>query len=446
MGIGERTEGIADAVGAHMLAGDRGEHGADEQELHADGDDDQLGAGTVDGEAVDRADGGAREQRKKERRRRADAARRAEEKGHHRAIMTIAPVERSNWPPMSTTVMPSATMPVMTPCWSTATILLGERKRPETSAAAAITTNSTSHIGVMLRAEAARQGQVRGHAHAGAPTLSASLRPRMIMSITASSLVSAAIAVPTTSPFLRTTTRSARRMTSRTSWLIEENADALLAQLADEGADLGGLVRSERRGRLVHDEQAHAEMDGARDRDRLALAARHLPHGPLDLDEVRVERSERPCRLRRHPLLVEEAEACSELAAEEEVGRRVEIVGERERLVDRLDAVAPRVGGRLQRNALPVDPDLARARWEDAGEDLDEDRLAGAVVADQGDDLAGGNREIDARERPQPAKLLGDPDQLDERNASHCLPHASQGYEPAECESISQLHCFTLIA
>ena len=69
-GSGERGEVLADIVGAHMLAGDRGEHGADQQELHADGRDDRIGAGAIDGETVDDADHGAGDQRKKDRQQR----------------------------------------------------------------------------------------------------------------------------------------------------------------------------------------------------------------------------------------------------------------------------------------------------------------------------------------------------------------------------------------
>ena len=40
-------------------------------------------------------------------------------------------------------------------------------------------------------------------------------------------------------------------------------------------------------------------------------------------------------------VVVELAQRVVELAPEEQVGRRIEVVGERERLVDRLDPVAP---------------------------------------------------------------------------------------------------------
>ena len=82
------------------------------------------------------------------------------------------------------------------------------------------------------------------------------------------------------------------------------------------------------------------------------------------------------------------------LAAEEEVLRGVQVVGERQRLVDRLDVVAPGVAGRADLGLLAVDQDLAGVGMVGAGEHLDQRRLAGAVVAEQADDLAG--EEVDA--------------------------------------------------
>ena len=53
----------------------------------------------------------------------------------------------------------------------------------------------------------------------------------------------------------------------------EEDADALVLELADEVADLGRLGRPEGRRRLVHDQDPGVEVDGPGDGHRLALAA-----------------------------------------------------------------------------------------------------------------------------------------------------------------------------
>ena len=83
-----------------------------------------------------------------------------------------------------------------------------------------------------------------------------------------------------------------------------------------------------------------------------------------------------------------------QLAAEIEVGGGVDIVGERQRLVDRLDAVSLGVARIADVGLLAVDEDVAGIALVGAGQDLDQRRLAGAVVAEQPDHLAG--VEIDA--------------------------------------------------
>ena len=66
----------------------------------------------------------------------------------------------------------------------------------------------------------------------------------------------------------------------------QEDADAVGLELLDQFADLRGFLRPERRRRLVHDQDAGVEVDGARDRHRLALAARQLAHRLLEAAEV----------------------------------------------------------------------------------------------------------------------------------------------------------------
>ena len=120
--------------------------------------------------------------------------------------------------------------------------------------------------------------------------------------------------------------------------------------------------RAERRGRLVHDEDARVEMDRARDRDRLALAARERVHRLLEAAEIGIEPPHHLARLRLHRGIVERSPAGQELAPEIEVGRGVDIVGERERLIDGLDAVVLGVARVVDRGFLAVDEDRARCR------------------------------------------------------------------------------------
>ena len=83
--------------------------------------------------------------------------------------------------------------------------------------------------------------------------------------------------------------------------------------------------------------------------------------------------------------------------------------------MDQADAGAVGVGHVPEIRRGPVDADLARVRPVDPAEHLDEGRLAGPVLAEQGVDLAGAQVEVDPVECPDAAEGLADPAQLQER-------------------------------
>src|SRR5581483_11147967 len=87
-------------------------------------------------------------------------------------------------------------------------------------------------------------------------------------------------------------------------------------------------------------------------------------------------------RLRGHPPPVDEA-VPARLAADEDVLGDGDVRGEGELLVDRDDAEALRRVRIGERHRLPVKDDLAPVRALRAGEDLEEGRLAGAVLAEE---------------------------------------------------------------
>ena len=68
---------------------------------------------------------------------------------------------------------------------------------------------------------------------------------------------------------------------------------------------------------------------------------------------------------------------------------------EAEVLEDHADAGGPGGGRRAELDRLAVDEDLALLRAVDAVEDLHQRALAGAVLAEQGVDLAGVDDEVD---------------------------------------------------
>ena len=121
----------------------------------------------------------------------------------------------------------------------------------------------------------------------------------------------------------------------------EHDAEALLAEALDEVEHLAGLRDAERRGRLVEDDELGVPHDRLGDGDRLPLAAGQagdrLADGADRRDRQVGERLGRPLL---HVDLVEPAEPVELLTAQEHVLDDVQVVGEREVLVDDLDARA----------------------------------------------------------------------------------------------------------
>ena len=111
----------------------------------------------------------------------------------------------------------------------------------------------------------------------------------MIMPRTSSLVTSVTRAVPTTRPVLHDT-NAVRQIEDVVNVVADQkNAKSVGFELTDEIGDLRGLLRTERRSRLVHDQNLRIEQDGARDRHRLALAAGQRFKRIFEAVEVRVE-------------------------------------------------------------------------------------------------------------------------------------------------------------
>ena len=120
----------------------------------------------------------------------------------------------------------------------------------------------------------------------------------------------------------------------------QHHRDAVVAQPADQVQHLGHLAHADRRGRLVHQHDLAVRQARARDRHRLALAARHAAH-EVARPRLGLQLGEQLAGALEHGAVVEHAqraEAAHQLAAEEHVLRRGEVVAQREILVDDLDA------------------------------------------------------------------------------------------------------------
>ena len=119
------------------------------------------------------------------------------------------------------------------------------------------------------------------------------------------------------------------------------------------------------------------------------------------------------CRLAVHLGLVDKSRKKAEqllrrLAAEEDVGGHVLLLGQRQVLVDHLDAELAPLAGIERQDVLAVEFDRAGIGAIDAGDGLHQRRLAGAIVADEADHLARLDRQVDAMQHVDGAKALAD--------------------------------------
>src|SRR5439155_22887508 len=79
------------------------------------------------------------------------------------------------------------------------------------------------------------------------------------------------------------------------------------------------------------------------------------------------------------------------------------------------DAALTALGGRHVGDILAVEPDRALRRRQHAGDEIEQRRLAGAVGADQTDDLAAADRDRDVAVGDEAAEPLPDATSFEER-------------------------------
>ena len=105
---------------------------------------------------------------------------------------------------------------------------------------------------------------------------------------------------------------------------------------------------------------------------------------------------------------VDEAEAVRDLPADEEIAPQRLFLRQRLVLINGLDREVVRHAHRIlaRLDFAVADEDLAGRREEDAGHHLDQGRLAGAVVADQADDLIASYGDMDVAQRVDGAEIL----------------------------------------
>ena len=195
---------------------------------------------------------------------------------------------------------------------------------------------------------------------------------------------SAVSPVTTSSPSRRMVMRSAMRQRLLQRMADEDDRDAACLQPADQREEVALLLRRQRRGRLVEDDDLGLVVDGAGDLD-------HLPLGGAEAS--RPWPSDRPEIQRLQELLRGDIDAAQ--AVEELLVAEIEVLRHRHRrhqaglLEHHGDAgVAAPHAARRSRSPGPRWSILPAGRLDDAGHDLGQRRLAGAVLAEQRMDLA----------------------------------------------------------
>ena len=157
----------------------------------------------------------------------------------------------------------------------------------------------------------------------------------------------------------------------------ENDRDPLLPHLADELQHALDLAHRQCRRRLVHDDELGIEGERPGNGDGLLLAAREHADRAVNRRNARPETFDHPQGVGIHFRLVDKAWKNSEgplhrFAAEENVGGDVLLLGQRQILVDHLDAalaaLAP--GERRARGIEMIYQDLALARQQDVAANI----------------------------------------------------------------------------
>ena len=195
----------------------------------------------------------------------------------------------------------------------------------------------------------------------------------------------------------------------------EDDADAVGLQAGDDLHQPLRLRQSEARGRLVHDDAARVERQRLDDLHQLALRQRQFGERRVRR-EIRTEAIDQRTHFGTQGLAIDQLQqsAMDRFATDEDVAGDVEIVEQVQLLMNERDAGRDRIRHAVARTCDAIDPDRPTARRDNTAEHTHQRRLAGAVLAEQRDHLAGRDRQADVVERDHARIGLADVDQLEE--------------------------------
>jgi hypothetical protein len=175
------------------------------------------------------------------------------------------------------------------------------------------------------------------------------------------------------------------------------------------------LLRDQDGRRLVEDEDPAIARERLEDLDALLLADREGVHARVGTDA----NAEAIGGHLRGPHGGIQVERDARSPAEGQVLGHGHRPDEREVLRDHADARRDGVLRRADDELTPVDQDGPRVRVGQPVQDAHQRRLAGAVLAQQGVDLAALDGEVDRVVRDERPEVLGDPAQLDRGRRRH---------------------------
>ena len=184
----------------------------------------------------------------------------------------------------------------------------------------------------------------------------------------------------------------------------------------------------QRRRRLVERQDAALERERARHLHELPVGRGQRAGEVVRRDGDVKPLDQRPGPVAHRPLAQEPA--ASQLAPGEDVGGHAQVRKREHLLVHDADAVRQRVARPRERDRPAVEAQLAAVGAEGAREDLQQRRLAGAVLADERVRLARRNVEADAAERAHGAERLADVAEGD-RGGAHAFGLVTSGLSEA---------------
>ncbi len=188
-----------------------------------------------------------------------------------------------------------------------------------------------------------------------------------------------------------------------------DDADARIAQAADDLEEHLRIGLAQARGRLVHDDDAGPGGERPGHLHELLGADREVADPRAGTDVGMVQQAQRFFDLAAHVAAANEAQRRG-LGAQEHVFLDREVRREAQFLVDHRHSG----GAGVERPPRRVRPALKNhasgVGLKRPGKDLHEGALAGAVLADEGVDFTGPNVQVHLNERAGRAKRLGDAD------------------------------------